>query len=173
MDPSLFDPNLPIAEFIRRCQQRMEGVDEAMRHLREEREGLMRMISAYTTLRSVGPSPVHVFHSEPTVLVRNVQPPSRPVPAAGVGTAAIGHAPSALERSRNEQILSHVALLLLSGRRKTADLVEMLNRAGVQWTSSNPTSLLSTLMSKDDRFVANRRLGWGLRGRDPEDLDEE
>lgn len=176
MDPSLLDPSLPIAEFIRRCRQRLEVIEASVRELEAEREGLRRMVSAYGTLHGLGPGPVRV--TRPTEGRRNTlqvfggggEP--EPVSPANIGRHTFEISP-ATERSRNERMLSQVAILLLSGRRSTAELVELLERAGFPWTSSNPASLLSTLMSKDDRFESSRRLGWGLSQGGLEDPDEE
>jgi hypothetical protein len=164
MDSNLNDPNLPIAEYIRRCQERVERIDRSIQELMHEKGRLIHLVSAYGSLQDLQPSGgMRVIYSDgqekmgESFLRRHV----------------LGASPNAAERSRHEQTLARVAILLSAGRKKTGELIELLGHMGYELPGSNPTALLSTLMSKDERFVSSRKHGWGLAGRDNEDTEEE
>jgi hypothetical protein len=64
-------------------------------------------------------------------------------------------------------VLDVVYRLLQDGRRRTVhEILAFLDVRGIPLKGSNPVGFLSTLLSRDPRFDANRRDGWGLSGRE-------
>lgn len=62
-------------------------------------------------------------------------------------------------------VLEAVYRLLLDGQRRTVhEILSFLEVRGVPLKGSNQAGVLSTLLSRDPRFDANRRDGWGLSG---------
>lgn len=60
-------------------------------------------------------------------------------------------------------VLDVVYRLLQDGRRRSIhEILSFLEVRGVPLKGSNPTALLSTMLSRDSRFDASRREGWGL-----------
>lgn len=62
------------------------------------------------------------------------------------------------------KVTDAVYRLLKDGkRRKIPEILSYLQLRGITLEKSkNPAALLSTLLSKDERFIANRKAGWGL-----------
>jgi hypothetical protein len=178
MEPSFYSSNMPINDFIEACKKRLAELDAQMRGMQEERQNLLMFLGGYGQLQQKAKAQfVHV----PSI-------PPAPAPDFAPGGLSeeerrekwkyalemfgrTSDAKAAAENSINDRILAHVAILLADGRKKTSELVVRLNAVGLRLNSSNQQALLSTLMSKDDRFVASRKFGWGLKGRD--DADDE
>lgn len=60
-------------------------------------------------------------------------------------------------------ILETVHRLLSDGKRRSIhDILSFLEVRGIPFKTANPAGFLSTLLSRDSRFDANRRDGWGL-----------
>jgi hypothetical protein len=172
MDHDLNDHGLPIGEYMRRCQMRIEEINRSIAELTQEKDRLTQMVTAYGALRSASSSSSPKRH---TIVWAHEQDESAGSTTRGRSQVLMGGGLAAgwMERSRNERILATVATLLSDRRWKTGDLVQMLDYLGVGLTSANPIGLLSTLMSKDGRFTASRKHGWGLAGRDDEDPEDE
>lgn len=46
---------------------------------------------------------------------------------------------------------------------KTSELLKELEEAGIEVGGANKPLTISALLSKDDRFVPNRKEGWSLK----------
>lgn len=84
--------------------------------------------------------------------------------------AAIIKAHSARENSHKVRVISASAEILNGGiSRPTKYLLDELEKRGIQFNAANKTGNLSVLLSKDDRFVSDRRNGWSLAKENPQD----
>jgi hypothetical protein len=71
----------------------------------------------------------------------------------------------AIPTGSSAPVLEAVYRLLLDGQRRTVhEILSFLEVRGVPLKGSNQAGVLSTLLSRDPRFEANRRDGWGLTG---------
>jgi len=177
MESNFYNQDMPIGAFIEACKQRLGYVEGQLRSLQEERHHLVQFLGVYGQLQQSSKT----MHIQPSSIP--------PAPSARLGNqletaTAVRLVEEAREKrdarlrttvdnSANEQILARVAGLLSDGRKKTTELVALLNSIGLRLNSPNQQALLSTLMSKDERFVASRKFGWGLKGRDDADGEPE
>lgn len=78
---------------------------------------------------------------------------------------ADGPAALALSRpSAKDRITSAVADILADGEpRHTRALLAILEKNGIEVGGSDKVIALSVLLSRDPRFVANRKIGWSLK----------
>lgn len=76
------------------------------------------------------------------------------------------------ENTLKARVLS-AAVEILQGTSpvKTQLLVEEIEKRGVEFTARDKAGNLSVLLSKDDRFVSDRRNGWSLTDRGPQDVE--
>jgi hypothetical protein len=66
-------------------------------------------------------------------------------------------------QSSSAAVLEVVYRLLQDGRRRTLqEILSFLDIRSIPLKGGNPGALLSTILSRDSRFDANRREGWGL-----------
>ena len=54
-----------------------------------------------------------------------------------------------------------------TGHIRTADLIPLLEERGITVGGKSPLAGISAILSKDDRFEPNRKLGWGLKQQTP------
>jgi hypothetical protein len=70
----------------------------------------------------------------------------------------------ALNQTAKARITNAVADILRDGEaRHTRELLSILESRGIHIGSADKVIGLSSLLSKDDRFVANRTFGWSLK----------
>ncbi|WP_148650319.1 hypothetical protein [Lysobacter capsici] len=112
-------------------------------------------------------------------------PPLPPRPASGDATivmegdeiSAAPQAPDMPVKYRAAEMCA--ALLKLAFPRKTKELEAEIYSMGLTLGGQDRVTALSAILSKDERFVPNRKHGWRLKGQllivaggGPEDLDE-
>jgi hypothetical protein len=86
-------------------------------------------------------------------------------------------APAAANLPRLKEASSHKARvaegamqLLASGApMKTPLLLEQLEARGIDFQAKDKLTNLSAILSRDDRFVSDRRIGWSLAQKNPQD----
>jgi hypothetical protein len=103
----------------------------------------------------------------------DVDPPGWLVIAQGMGEIAnaIVRAQTVRENSHKARVLSASAEILNGGISvPTRDLLEQLEKRGIQFNAANKAGNLSVILSKDDKFVSDRRNGWSLRDKSPQDV---
>jgi hypothetical protein len=88
----------------------------------------------------------------------------------------IGHdAPAKAQVSRESSFKARIVAAsteILGGSipMPTSFLLDRLEAQGLQFNAANKTGYLSVILSKDDRFVSDRRNGWSLRDKSPQDV---
>jgi hypothetical protein len=74
------------------------------------------------------------------------------------------------ENSHKARVLSAAMEILGSGiSLPTRELLERIEQRGIQFNASNKAGNLSVILSKDERFVSDRRDGWSLKKQNPQD----
>jgi hypothetical protein len=74
----------------------------------------------------------------------------------------------ARENSHKARVLAAAFDLLSSGSpTPTRELLEKIEQRGIQFNAANKAGQLSVLLSKDDRFISDRKAGWRLKGESP------
>lgn len=69
----------------------------------------------------------------------------------------------ARENSHKARVLSTAIEILKDGSQiRTPQLLEKIEAMGVEFTARDKAGNLSVILSKDDRFVSDRRHGWSL-----------
>lgn len=72
------------------------------------------------------------------------------------------------ENSHKASVLAAAQDILKDGvPRPTANLLALIEKRGVEFRAANKAGNLSVILSKDARFVADRRHGWSLKGESP------
>lgn len=72
------------------------------------------------------------------------------------------------ENSHKARVLAAAQDILKDGvSRSTAVLLPLIEKRGIQFNAANKAGNLSVILSKDRRFVADRRYGWSLKGESP------
>lgn len=97
----------------------------------------------------------HVFPSAPAKyqIVSGIAPP-----------------PSPRENSHKARVLTAAFEILKGGISvRTAELLPMIEGRGIEFKAANKAGNLSVILSKDDRFVSDRRSGWSLKNENPQD----
>ncbi len=88
-----------------------------------------------------------------------------------IGTALI-KAQSVRENSHKARVISTSVEILKGGiSMPTKHLLDQLEKRGIQFNAANKAGNLSVLLSKDNRFVSDRRSGWSLTDRGPQDVE--
>lgn len=63
-----------------------------------------------------------------------------------------------------------IKILTNENQMTTRDLLGQMERQGIQFNAANKAGNLSVILSKDNRFVSDRRSGWSLADRGPQDV---
>lgn len=106
-------------------------------------------------VQSTGPAPV--------------SPTFRPVPLV-IPPPSFGKDRASSARGGRNPVAEVSAELIAnspSGHVRTLDLIPMLEERGVKVGGKNPLAGVSAVLSKDDRFTPNRKLGWALKKETP------
>lgn len=78
--------------------------------------------------------------------------------------------PSHRENSHKARVLATALEILKGGASvRTAELLKMIEERGVEFKAANKAGNLSVILSKDNRFVSDRRNGWSLAEKNPQD----
>jgi hypothetical protein len=181
-----------VVTFLSQCRERIDFIEHQIDELEEEREKLVELLSTYSELYKtssnpfLSPPPAHLkgFKSgvivEPAFAVPNpapdaaqfepVSPPVRRVPDASripppapLRIAQPTPPPAPMQHPLHHPVTVVHKLLKDGKRRHIRELLNYLELRGLKLNSSNPAGLLSSLLSKDDRFDASRKDGWGLK----------
>ncbi len=78
--------------------------------------------------------------------------------------------PPARENSHKARVLAAAETILgKAGSLRTPALLEQIEGLGVEFRAANKAGNLSVILSKDPRFVSDRRTGWSLAQKTPQD----
>lgn len=81
-----------------------------------------------------------------------------------------GKAPYKEVSSHKGRVTDNAALILASDApMKTPILLERLEARGIEFHAKDKLGNLSAILSRDDRFVSDRRSGWSLTQKNPQD----
>lgn len=79
--------------------------------------------------------------------------------------------PAPRENSHKARVLTAALEILKGGASvRTAELLKMIEERGVEFKAANKAGNLSVILSKDNRFVSDRRNGWSLAEKNPQDV---
>lgn len=122
-----------------------------------KKKSLVQRLEAVRALRSAyGDSPVSTLNDAPGALVQFVN--------------LIVKAQTARENSHKARVLSAAVEILKGGASiRTQPLLEEIEQRGVEFTARDKAGNLSVILSKDERFVSDRRNGWSLKKENPQD----
>lgn len=74
------------------------------------------------------------------------------------------------ENSHKARVLAAASELLADGvHLPTRELLEKIEQRGIQFNAANKAGNLSVILSKDKKFVSDRRSGWSLKKENPQD----
>lgn len=75
------------------------------------------------------------------------------------------------ENSHKARVLSAaIEILTAEYQMTTKHLLAEMEQRGIQFNAANKAGNLSVILSKDNRFVSDRRSGWSLADRGPQDV---
>lgn len=130
------------------AQQELEEVERQIALLIQRRDLLRPLVKTY---RANGTDQPFLFGD--------------PKPVVPISGEIVSHSRSATQKG---QIIAAVARILPKyGHRHTRDLLADLESQGIEIKAANKLLALSAILSKDNLFVASRKLGWSLNGSIP------
>ena len=66
-------------------------------------------------------------------------------------------------------IAASETILDLWGQLRTPQLVELIQKEGIEFSAADPVANLSAILSKSGKFVPDRKNGWSLAKKSPQD----
>ena len=152
-----------VGDYLSRMRARLDQIEILMGQLTDERKSIVGFLEGFAQLQRNSPPTLNALsfavhlNAEPDAAspdyikaFEELAFPSQTVTRSGIPT---GSAP----------VLEVVYRLLQDGRRRTVhEILAFLDVRGIPLKGNNQAGFLSTLLSRDPRFDANRRDGWGL-----------
>jgi len=161
-------------------QRRIVHIEEQVRALHKEREDLIDLLRLYTqyestitqdgaSSRSTPDNPFRQDQHDNPFIQREVSGKRGTAKVESGSAGAYNWANVYAEANASktvtttERVTEAAYEMLKNGSRyKVSQIYAQLVLLGIKFGGANPEQMVSTLLSKDGRFSANRRLGWGL-----------
>ncbi len=155
----------PVGAFVERMRSRLDEIELQSRKLSEERKSIVAFLEGFAQLqrsqRQSGRAAALVISPGDEL---QMSPPEYREYIDEAGARNVGGQPTPIGSSAS--VVETVFRLLWDGRRRTVhEILSFLEVRGIPLKAANPAGFLSTLLSRDERFDANRRDGWGIAGR--------
>jgi hypothetical protein len=152
-----------VGDYVSRMRARLDQIEILVSQLADERKSIVGFLEGFAQLQRNSPPTLNALAFAVSLNTESDTPspdyikafeelafPSQTVTRSGIPT---GSAP----------VLDVVYRLLQDGRRRTVhEILAFLDVRGIPLKGNNQAGFLSTLLSRDPRFDANRRDGWGL-----------
>jgi hypothetical protein len=151
----------PMGAYVDRMRSRLDEIEVHVQQLSEERKNIVAFLEGFAQLQrsqrqgrngltfaislgGVEPMPPDYGRGLEELTFRNIN----------------RHAGSS---GSSSPVLDVVFQLLSDGKRRTVhEILSFLDIRGIPLKGANPPGFLSTLLSRDPRFDASRRDGWGV-----------
>lgn len=152
----------PMGAYVDRMRSRLDEIEIQFQQLSEERKSIVAFLEGFAQLQRTQPLPSAVFAvpissgDEPEATQSEYQKNFEEMAFRNVVRSAFQNGSAA-------PVLDVVYRLLSDQKRRTVhEILSFLEVRGVPLKGANSPGYLSTLLSRDPRFDANRRDGWGL-----------
>jgi hypothetical protein len=148
---------------VDRMRSRLDEIENQFQQLTEERKKIVAFLEGFAQLQR-GQRPTSAGIATGGVSSDQPESPLQEFSSA-IEEMAFRHAGRAgIQQGAPAPVLNIIYQLLSDGRRRTVhEILSFLEVRGVPLKgAANAPGYLSTMLSRDPRFDANRRDGWGL-----------
>lgn len=154
----------PMGAYIDKMKARLDEIESQVQRLGEERRSIVTFLEGFAQIqRTQRATSSHEALLLFSTIDDSASSQSRP---RHRGDELVAGYIDRVQPGSSAQIVETVYQLLADGRRRSIqDILSFLEVRGVATKGANPSAFLSTLLSRDQRFDANRREGWGLAGK--------
>jgi len=151
----------PMGAFVDRMRSRMDEIEIQFEKLTEERRSIVAFLEGFAQLQRTQQQSGRALA---LAFSTGGQPELPPFEDRGFfEDLTFGASRQAVSSGSSASVLDVVFQLLWDGKRRTVhDILSFLEIRGVPIKAANPAGFLSTLLSRDPRFDASRRDGWGV-----------
>jgi len=156
----------PMGAYVDKMRSRLDEIEVQFQQLSDERRSIVAFLEGFAqvqrTYRQGGPGSSGMLTISLSEKLEALPPDHR----KHFEELAFPNANRHAALGSSVAVVEVVYRLLSDGKRRSLqEILSFLEVRGVPLKGANPAGFLSTLLSRDHRFDANRRDGWGLTGR--------
>lgn len=151
----------PMGAFVDKMRSRLDEIETQFQSLAEERRSIVTFLEGFAQVQR---NQRHHRSGEAVMLTVSLKNHASPEPADLMRRAAdpMQSAHRSISPGSSVAIVEVVHRLLSDGKRRSLqEILAFLEVRGVPLKGANRAGFLSTLLSRDPRFDASRREGWG------------